>query len=78
MFANVASQRQEKMRVFNEDVVLLFSLNNVFALSTKVGSQINIIIFFGSFLIIRRLNKNQFNASFYFAGVQGTILKIQF
>ena len=31
------------MRVFNEDIVLLFSLNNVFALSTKVGcSQINI------------------------------------
>ena len=43
MFANVASQRQKKMRVFNEDVVLLFSLNNLFALSTKVGSsQINI------------------------------------
>ena len=35
MFANVASQRQEKTRVFNEDVVLLFSMNNVFALSTK-------------------------------------------
>ena len=35
MFANVASQRQEKTRVFNEEVVLLFSMNNVFALSTK-------------------------------------------
>ena len=74
MFANVASQRQEKMRVFNKDVVLLFSLNNVFAFSTKVGcSQIN-IYFFGSFVIVKRLNKDQFNASFYFVGVPGKTL----
>ena len=63
------------MRVFNEDIVLLFSLNNVFALSTKVGcSQINIYIF-GTFVIVKRLNKDQFNASFYFVGVPGKILK---
>ena len=59
-----------------DNFVLLFSLNNVFAFSAK--KTVKKIYIFVSFVIVRRLNKDQFNASLYFVGVSGKILKIKF
>ena len=42
MFANVASQRQEKNATLQRGCRFVIFFDNVFAFSTKVGSQINI------------------------------------